>query len=61
MYFGASLEDASKIGFDDAFQYEDFKLPWDKRKNISVVPGFERETGLKAYQAWMKKADRHPY
>lgn len=61
VYFGASLEDTSKIGFDDAFQYEDFKLPWGKRKNISVVPNFERETCLKAFQAWTNKKDRHPY
>ena len=42
----------SKIGFDDAFQYEDFKFPWEQRKNIAVVPNFERETCLKAFQAW---------
>lgn len=61
VYFGASLEDTSKIGFDDAFQYEDFKIPWEQRKNISVVPNFERESCLKAYQAWTNKKDRHPY
>ena len=61
VYFGGTLEDTSKIGFDDEFQYEDFKLPWDQRKNIKVVPGFEREVGLKAYEAWMNKQDRHPY
>lgn len=61
VYFGASLEDTSKIGFDDAFQYEDFKLPWEKRKNISVVPNFEREVCLRAYKAWANKKDRHPY
>lgn len=61
LYFAASLEDTSKIGFSDEFQYDDFKLPWDKRKGIAVTPGFERDTGLKAYQAWMNKKDRHPY
>lgn len=61
VYFGCSLEDTTKIGFDDAFQYEDFKLPWEQRRSISVVPNFERETCLKSYQAWMKKQDRHPY
>lgn len=61
VYFGASLEDTSKIGFDDAFQYEDFKHPWEQRKNIAVVPNFERETCLKSYQAWTNKKDRHPY
>lgn len=60
VYFAASLEDTSKIGFDDAFQYEDFAKPWDQRR-IRVSENFERETGLKAYEAWMNKADRHPY
>jgi tRNA(Arg) A34 adenosine deaminase TadA len=61
VYFGASLEDTSAIGFDDAFQYEDFRLPWEQRKNVSVTPNFERETCLKAYQSWTNKQDRHPY
>ncbi|MGO4705327.1 nucleoside deaminase [Microvirga sp. 2MCAF38] len=60
VYFAASLEDTSEIGFDDAFQYEDFVKPWDQRR-IAVTPGFERATGLKAYEAWTNKKDRHPY
>lgn len=61
VFFGASLEDTSRVGFSDAFQYEDFRLPWDQRKSISVTPGFERETCLEAYRVWMNKPDRHPY
>lgn len=61
LYFAASLEDTSEIGFSDAFQYSDFKLPWEHRKGIAVTPGFERELGLQAYQAWENKKDRHPY
>lgn len=60
LYFAASLKDTSAIGFDDAFQYEDFAKPWTERR-IAVTEGFERETGLKAYEAWMNKVDRHPY
>lgn len=60
VYFAASLKDTSAIGFDDAFQYEDFAKPWTARR-IAVTENFERETGLKAYEAWMKKQDRHPY
>lgn len=60
VYFAASLKDTSEIGFDDAFQYEDFALPWEKRR-IAVTPDFERDIGLKAYHAWMNKKDRHPY
>jgi tRNA(Arg) A34 adenosine deaminase TadA len=58
--FGATLEDARQIGFDDAFQYEDFALPLNQRR-IAVTEGAERETALKAFEAWMRKADRHPY
>jgi tRNA(Arg) A34 adenosine deaminase TadA len=60
VYFAASLKDTSAIGFDDAFQYEDFVKPWGDRR-IKVAENFERETGLKAYEAWMSKKDRHPY
>ncbi|HUB63092.1 MAG TPA: nucleoside deaminase [Methylocella sp.] len=60
VYFAASLKDTSEIGFDDAYQYADFALPWDQRR-MAVTPDFERDTGLKAYHAWMSKKDRHPY
>ncbi|WP_332687559.1 nucleoside deaminase [Devosia sp.] len=60
LYFAASLKDTSAIGFDDAFQYEDFTKPWTERR-IKVTENFERETGLEAYEAWTNKADRHPY
>jgi tRNA(Arg) A34 adenosine deaminase TadA len=60
VYFGNSLKDTSAIGFDDAFQYEDFAKPWSERR-IAVTENFERDTGLKAYKAWMDKEDRHPY
>jgi tRNA(Arg) A34 adenosine deaminase TadA len=61
LYFAASLEDTNHIGFSDAFQYDDFKLPWEQRKGIAVTPNFERDIGLTAYRAWENKKDRHPY
>jgi len=61
LYFAASLEDTSSIGFSDAFQYEDFALPWAERKGIKATPNFERELGLEAYRAWMDQADPHYY
>lgn len=61
VYFGNSLADASKIGFDDEFQYADFKLPWAERKGIQCFPDFQRETCLTSFRAWEDKKDRHPY
>jgi guanine deaminase len=61
LYFGVSLEDTARIGFSDAFQYEDFKLPWEERKGIAVTPNFERDIALAAHRAWENKPDRHPY
>lgn len=61
VYFGTRLEDTSNVGFDDEFQYDDFKLPWKERKAIECHPDFEREYALKACQAWASKQDRHPY
>jgi len=60
VYFGASLKDTSAIGFDDNFQYVDFAKPWSERR-IGVTENFERYTGLKAFQPWSAKEDRHPY
>ena len=60
VYFAASLADAGAIGFDDAFQYEDFAQPWTERR-IKVTEGFERDLGLQAFRAWENKKDRHPY
>ena len=61
VYFGTRLEDTSKIGFDDEFQYIDFRLPWEERKAIQCFPDFEREYALKGCEAWSNKSDRHPY
>jgi guanine deaminase len=41
VFFGNSLKDTSKIGFDDAFQYEDFAKPWSER-HIPIAENFER-------------------
>ena len=60
VYFGTRLEDTSKIGFDDEFQYIDFRLPWKERKAIQCFPDFEREYALKACEAWQNKPDGHP-
>jgi guanine deaminase len=60
VYFGSSLEDTRKTGFDDLFQYQDFAKPWSNRR-IPVMENFEREFTLDAFRAWEAKSDRHPY
>src|SRR5688572_20901210 len=60
LIFGATPEDARQVGFDDAFQYEDFARPWSERR-VPVEAGVERDVGLKPFEAWMHKKDRHPY
>jgi guanine deaminase len=60
VFFGNSLKDTSKVGFDDAFQYEDFAKPWSER-HIPIAENFERDLTMTSYKAWMDKEDRHPY
>jgi tRNA(Arg) A34 adenosine deaminase TadA len=47
VFFGNSLKDTSKIGFDDAFQYEDFAKPWSER-HIPIAENFERDMTMKS-------------
>jgi len=59
VYFANDLEATSKIGFDDAFQYEDFQKPYAERR-IKIAQ-FRPELGTAAYKAWAQKPDKHPY
>lgn len=59
LYFACGVEDTRRIGFDDAFQYEDFALPLDQRR-IPIEQVGEAD-GLAAYAVWFEKADKHPY
>jgi guanine deaminase len=57
--FACDLEATSGIGFDDAFQYEDFGLPLSERR-IDIAQ-FRPDLGATAYKVWADKADKHPY
>ena len=59
VYFSCSLEDSRRIGFDDAFQYEDFAKPFEKRR--IKIEQLRPDLGAKAYQVWMGKKNRHYY
>jgi guanine deaminase len=59
VYFAKDLEDTRSIGFDDAFQYEDFARPLsDRRIKIELL---RPDLGDAAYSAWTNKTDKHPY
>ena len=59
VYYSCDLEATREIGFDDAFQYEDFKRSPDQRRILleQLLP----ERGAEAYKAWEDKPDHHPY
>ena len=53
------IKNAAAIGFDGAFQYEDFARPLSERR-IKIEQVFP-EIGKQAYRAWMECENRHPY
>lgn len=59
VHFANSWEDARRIGFDDAFQYEDFARPLAERR--LPIRRLRPDLGEAAFAAWAAKADRHPY
>jgi guanine deaminase len=59
VYFGQDLEATRKIGFDDAFQYEDFAKPYEERR--IKISQFRPDLADTPYQAWADKSDRHAY
>jgi guanine deaminase len=59
IYFGNFAADASKIGFDDSFIYQEFGRPFPLR-SIPMVQ-MMREQALTACRAWQEKADKITY
>jgi guanine deaminase len=59
VYFANDLEATRAIGFDDAFQYEDFAKPYEERR--IKIQQFRPELADPAYTAWDTKPDKHPY
>ena len=59
IYFGATREDAARIGFDDSFIYGQLQLPFAERK-IPMIP-LLREQALNAFQYWESKPDKIRY
>lgn len=59
VYFAFDYDTTSRIGFDDAFQYEDFAKPLGERR---IKIGQHRpDLSQAAVKAWEQKHDKHPY
>jgi guanine deaminase len=59
IYFGNVAADASKIGFDDSFIYNEFAQPLPQR-SIPIVQ-MMHEQALAAFRAWREKPNKIPY
>lgn len=59
MYYGNNKHDAAKIGFDDAFIYEELELKPADRKLRSAV--LLPEEAIKAFETWETKVDKVEY
>ncbi len=59
VYFASTATDAAKIGFDDAFIYDELRRPLTGRR-IPMIP-LMREAALQAFRAWEQKEDKIPY
>jgi tRNA(Arg) A34 adenosine deaminase TadA len=59
VYFGATKDDAAHAGFDDSMIYEEFALPYEKRR--IPVAQLGRDEALKALEAWAKTPDKVHY
>jgi guanine deaminase len=59
IYFGNTVEDAAKIGFDDLLIYRETAKPHSQRQ-IPMIP-LMREQAQEAFRAWQAKGDKSPY
>jgi guanine deaminase len=59
VYFACTAADAATAGFDDAFIYQQLRMPLAERK----IPFLEimREESLACFRAWADKKDRIDY
>jgi guanine deaminase len=59
LYFAGTKKDASSIGFDDSFIYEEIDLPLEKRKLKSVH--IDHPDSSLPFTEWKNKADKIEY
>jgi guanine deaminase len=59
VYFGNTAQDAARIGFDDAFIYDEMRKPFDERR-IPMIQ-LMRDEAQEAFRAWQQKTDKVLY
>jgi guanine deaminase len=59
VYFGATKDDAAHAGFDDSMIYEEFALPYEKRR--IPISQLGRDEALNAFAAWAKSPNKIRY
>jgi guanine deaminase len=59
VFYACTKEDASQIGFDDQFIYEEIKVTPSDRK-IEFIQVL-RDEGLKSFEIWKEKGDKTLY
>ena len=59
VYFGNLASDASKIGFDDSFIYQEMARAL-RQRSIPMIP-MMRKQALAAFRAWQAKPDKTLY
>jgi guanine deaminase len=59
IFYGNCAADAAAAGFDDAYLYEEIKLPVDRRKipAVNLLP----EQAISSFEAWRDRAGRIDY
>ena len=61
IYYGNTKTDAKKIGFDDAFIYEEIKKDTDERYIQMIHMEECNLEAKKAFEEWNEKEDKIPY
>ncbi len=59
IFYAGNASDAAAAGFDDAFIYDELKLP-STRRRISTAQ-ILREESLAIFAAWQKQENKKPY
>jgi tRNA(Arg) A34 adenosine deaminase TadA len=59
VFFAGRREDAAAAGFDDAFLYQELRLPLKERK-LPMIPLMRAEAS-RVFQAWNESSNRVPY